>query len=128
MAAACDAVSGKCDGVYHHFFVYPQKANPAEGRDLLGHIQLLFDPVFGLSHIDRMPLGDMTFTIHSLITLNSDIDFLYRYSVDGMGFTLDTREFKEILGGVPLNSPEVSEYIKSYLDENTREINGSAVY
>ena len=84
--------------------------------------------VFGLSHIDRMPLGDMTFTIHSLITLNSDIDFLYRYSVDGMGFNLDTREFKEILGGVPLNSPEVSEYIKSYLDENTREINGSAVY
>ena len=84
--------------------------------------------VFGLSHIDRMPLGDMTFTIHSLITLNSDIDFLYRYSVDGKGFTLDTREFREILGGVPLNSPEVSEYIKSYLDENTNEINGSAVY
>lgn len=84
--------------------------------------------VFGLSHIDRMPLGDMTFTIHSLITLNCDIDFLYSYSADGKGFTLDTREFKEILGEIPLNSPEASEFIKSYLNENTREINGSAVY
>lgn len=78
---------------------------------------------FVLSHIDRMPLGDMNFTVHSLITLNCDIDFLYRYSVDGRGFALDTREFREILGGVPFNTPEVSEYIKEYLAENEAEVN-----
>ena len=76
-----------------------------------------------LSSIDRMPLGDMTFTVHSLITLNTDIDFLYNYSVDGNGYTLDTRELRQILGGVPLNTPDVSDYIKEYLDENTAEIN-----
>lgn len=84
--------------------------------------------VFGLSHIDRMPLGDITFTIHTLVTLNCDIDFLYRYTVDGKSFTLDTRQFREILGGVPFNTPEVSEYIKSYLNENADEVNGGKSY
>ena len=76
---------------------------------------------FGLSHIDRMPLGDINSTIHTLITMHPDIDFLYTYMVDERGFTLDTREFKEALGEVPLNSPEVASYIKEYLAENTEE-------
>lgn len=83
---------------------------------------------FGLSHIDRMPLGDMSFTVHSLVTLNVDIDFLYKYSVDGKSFTLDTREFREILGGVPFNTPEISEYIKEYLAENEAEVNNGRVF
>ena len=41
--------------------------------------------VFGLSHIDRMPLG------------------------------------------VPLNNPEVSEYIRQFLNENSHEVDGGAV-
>ena len=84
--------------------------------------------VFGLTHIDRMPLGDMVFTIHTLVTLNCDIDFVYRYSADGKSFTLDTRQFREILGNVPFNVPEVSEYIKSYLTENSDEVNGDKNY
>mgnify|MGYP005771206295 CR=1 FL=1 len=71
--------------------------------------------VFGLSHIDRMPLGDMTSTMHTLITFNTKTDFLYTYTLDDRSYTLDTREFKEILGNVPLNTPEVSSYIKEYL-------------
>ncbi len=84
--------------------------------------------IFGLSHIDRMPLGDMNFTIHSLVTLNCDIDFLYSYSVDERSFSLDTREFREILGGVPFNTPEVSEYIKAYLAENEAEVNNGRFF
>lgn len=83
--------------------------------------------VFGFSNIDRMPLGDMTFTIHSLITLNPGLDFLYRYQVEARAFTLDTREFREILGGVALNEPEVSQYIKDYLNENKRETDGDTI-
>jgi anti-sigma regulatory factor (Ser/Thr protein kinase) len=79
---------------------------------------------FKLSHIDRMPLGDMNSTIHTLITLNTQIDFLYTYVFDDKQFTLDTREFRQILNDVPLNSPEVSAYIKEYLDENQRETDG----
>ena len=84
--------------------------------------------IFVLSHIDRMPLGDMTFTIHTIVTLNDDKDFIYSYTVDGNGYTLDTREFRKILGNAPLNTPEVSVFIKQYLDENTAEINNGAVF
>lgn len=80
--------------------------------------------VFGLSHIDRMPLGDMNSTMHTLITLNTQIDFLYTYIFDEKEFVLDTREFREILNDVPLNSPEVSTYIKEYLKENQNETDG----
>jgi anti-sigma regulatory factor (Ser/Thr protein kinase) len=80
--------------------------------------------IFGLSHIDRMPLGDMNSTMHTLITLNTQIDFLYKYSFDGKQFTLDTREFREILNDVPLDTPEVSAYIKEYLKENQNETDG----
>lgn len=79
---------------------------------------------FGLGHIDRMPLGDMNSTMYTLITLNTHIDFLYTYTFDGKQFTLDTREFRQILNDVPLNSPEVSAYIKEYLDENQNETDG----
>ena len=80
--------------------------------------------VFGLSHIDRMPLGDINSTMHTLITLNTQIDFLYHYIFDDKEFTLDTREFRQILTDVPLNSPEVSAYIKEYLQENQLEVDG----
>lgn len=78
--------------------------------------------VFGLSHIDRMPLGDINSTIYTLIISNIQIDFLYLYEIDGKQFILDTREFKEILGELPLNSPEVMRYIKEYLLENQKEV------
>ena len=83
--------------------------------------------VFGLSHIDRMPLGDMNGTIYTLITFNTQIDFLYTYTFNQRSFTLDTREFKNILEGVPLNNPEVAEYVRQFLNENSHEVDGGTV-
>jgi hypothetical protein len=77
--------------------------------------------LFILSHIDRMPLGDINRTIHTLITLNPQIDFIYTYRFDRKQYTLDTRQFREILNDVPLNNPEISAYIKEFLDENQYE-------
>ena len=84
------------------------------------------EAVFVLDSIDRMPLGDMTATIHTLVTCHEEMDFYYRYARDGREFTLDTREMKEILGNVPLSSPEVSGFLKEYLDENWREVDGGS--
>ena len=84
--------------------------------------------IFGLTNIDRMPLGDITSTIHNLIVYHPDTDFLYRYTVDDRSFTLDTREMREILGGVPFDVPEVSEYIKEYLSENKQETDKEEIY
>ncbi|MGE4483757.1 MAG: ATP-binding protein [Oscillospiraceae bacterium] len=77
--------------------------------------------VFGLSHIDRMPLGDMPGTMTALIGPNPDIDFILDYSVDNSGFIMDTREFREVLGDVKLSEPEVLEYISNFLRENMAE-------
>ena len=84
--------------------------------------------IFGLTNIDRMPLGDITSTIHNLIVYHPDTDFLYRYTVDDRSFTLDTREMREILGGVPFDVPEVSAYIKDYLSENKQETDKEEIY
>lgn len=77
---------------------------------------------FGLSHIDRMPLGDMCSTVAALIRLNPHIDFVYRHNQNGGIFTLDTRELREQLGDVPLNEPDVMEWIQAYLEENYQAI------
>ncbi len=74
--------------------------------------------VFGLSHIDRMPLGDMCSTMLTLISGSPQIDFVYTHQKDLQSFTMDTRQFKEILGEVPLSAPEVLTFIKDYMTEN----------
>ena len=84
--------------------------------------------VFVLSSIDRMPLGDMTSTLISLINANCRIDFIYNYSVDEKSFTLDTRQLKATLGDIPINLPEITQYITDYLSENIREVNGGVKY
>lgn len=82
--------------------------------------------VFCLSHIDRMPLGDINSTIHTLIVYHPDIDFFYTYAYQDASFTLDTRQFREILGDVPFNTPDVSAYIMEYLTENKLDTDGGA--
>ena len=84
--------------------------------------------VFTLSHIDRMPLGDITSTIQTLVVYHPDTEFLYRYRYNDRSFVLDTREFREVLDGVPFDTPEISEYIKDYLSENKLDTDGGAVY
>ena len=84
--------------------------------------------VFGLSHIDRMPLGDITSTIHTLVVYHPETDFVYTYQVEDRSFTLDTRDLKEILGEVPFSEPEVSQYILEYLTENKAEVDQGEVF
>lgn len=82
--------------------------------------------VFGLSHIDRMPLGDMNLTVHNLIVYHPDTDFVYTYTYNDASFTLDTRQLREILGTIPLDSPEISDYIMEFLRENEQETKADA--
>ncbi|MCR5431439.1 MAG: sensor histidine kinase, partial [Lachnospiraceae bacterium] len=84
--------------------------------------------VFMLDSIDRMPLGDMVSTVHTLVTMHENMDFVYLYRVDESEFTLDTREFRDILGDVSFTEPDVSNYIRDYLRENTQEVTGSKIF
>lgn len=78
--------------------------------------------IFKTDSIDFTPLGDVASTLILLITMNTDRDFLYRHSIDGREFVLDTREIKSILGGVPLDDAEVTQWMKEYIAENTQII------
>ena len=73
---------------------------------------------FGLSHIDRMPLGDIASTFVSLVGPNPMIDFVLSYRVDDRSFTADTRQFRAMLGDVPLSEPEVLDFVLGYINEN----------
>ena len=80
--------------------------------------------VFVLSSIDRMPLGDLAATMTSLIGPSPEIDFLLRYRRDDRSFEMDTRQFREVLGGVSLAEPEVLAYIGDYIREGISECGG----
>lgn len=82
--------------------------------------------VFRTDSIDFTPVGDMAATMCNLISMNTEIDFVYRRINGEREFTLDTRQMREILGEVPLSSPEVTEFITDFICENTREITGGA--
>lgn len=84
--------------------------------------------VFILSHIDRMPLGDISSTIHTMVVYHPETDFVYTYRYNDNEFVLDTREFKEILGDVPFSTPEISAYIMDFLTENKLETDGGVFY
>nr|WP_319489091.1 ATP-binding protein [uncultured Caproiciproducens sp.] len=75
------------------------------------------------SHVDMIPLGDINSTVLLLITCNEDRNFVFHHSMDSREFTLDTRELRAVLGnGVKLNSPEVIEWTRGFLSEQTQLI------
>lgn len=81
---------------------------------------------YQLSHLDRPPLGDFVGIVHNLIVCNPTIDFKIEMKSDTGEVILDTAEVKQQLGGVPVNDPDVSIWIKEYLEEGMAEVNISA--
>lgn len=69
-------------------------------------------------HIDTPPLGEMPDTLVTLVQGNPGVDFLYTHRTDAAAFALDTRELRETLEDVPLNSPDVLMWIGEFIREN----------
>ncbi len=79
---------------------------------------------YRIGHIDRMPLGDFGGVVLQLITMNPQVDFLVTVECLDQKGALDTREIKEILGEIPLDTPEVRAFLKDYIRENLVSIYG----
>lgn len=77
---------------------------------------------FYKKHIDFTPLGDVVSTITTLIQGHPDTDFLFVHSINDNQVLLDTRELREMLEGVPLDTYEVIKWIEGYLNEQYSEI------
>lgn len=76
---------------------------------------------FMLSHIDLAPLGDMGQTISQLAAASEECDIRFTARVrngEEKSFTFDTREAKELLGGVSLAEAAVMVFIKGYVNEH----------
>ena len=87
-----------------------EEANPAEHGT---HVTA----VFNMDHIDFTPLGDVSASIETLIQGHPDTDFLFRHTINGDVVELDTRQLREVLEEVPLNSYDVMQWIGAYLRE-----------
>ena len=72
---------------------------------------------FHTDHIDFTPIGDMVSTMETLIMGSPDIDFVYLHDRNGARVELDTRQLREVLGDVPLDSYEVIQWIGDFLRE-----------
>ena len=78
--------------------------------------------LFCTDHIDMPPLGDVAASVAGLIQCSPDIDFVFTLTGPGGAFCADTREMRDILGGVSLAEPEVALWLREYLAENIHEI------
>jgi anti-sigma regulatory factor (Ser/Thr protein kinase) len=74
------------------------------------------------NHLDFTPLGDVISTLTTLIQGHPDRDFLFTHEGCGLAVSLDTRELREVLDGIPLSSYEVLEWIKENLEEQYNTI------
>ncbi len=78
---------------------------------------------FNSKHIDFPPMGDLIATIVLLIYTNSDIDFNFNHSLPIGIIKLDTKEMRQILEDIPLDTPEVIQWIKDYLTDQYQTLN-----
>ena len=73
---------------------------------------------FRLSNIDLPPMGNLVETMLTLVNgAPEKPEFLLEYAVDGDSFEFDTRQIRQALGGVPLDTPEVLIWMRDYLQE-----------
>ncbi len=77
---------------------------------------------FDKSHIDFTPLGDVTSSIVTLIQGHPDTDFLFIHRIEEGEVSLDTREIRAVLDGVPLDTYDVIKWIEGSIKEQYDEI------
>ena len=78
--------------------------------------------VFYKNHIDFTPLGNMTETVCTLIQCNPHIDFEYQHTTPVGEVVLSTKQMREVLGEVPLNTYEVISWIREDLTEQYQSV------
>ena len=81
---------------------------------------------FKHSHIDRMPLGDISSTLQTLLLGTPDVNWVFEYQVDSDSFVFDDKPIKETLDGVPLTEPAVIRYIREMIDQGIQDVHKKA--
>ncbi len=77
---------------------------------------------FYKNHLDFTPLGDIVTTVCTLIHGAPDIDWRFEHTYGEKRVVLDTKQMRDILGDVPLDSIEVLSWIRQSLTEEYAEL------
>lgn len=86
------------------------------------------DVEFQHSHIDRMPLGDLSSTLLALFVAYPKIHWLFKYAAVPAGgntkeeFVFDTRPVMAELGDMPLTEPVVLAFIREYIENGVARV------
>ena len=78
---------------------------------------------FDTHNIDCIPLGDICDSLLTLVVLNpNEPEFLFQAVSPQAEAVFDTRQLREVLGGVPLNEPDVIAWMKESIEEEFKPI------
>ncbi len=77
---------------------------------------------FNKNHIDCLPLGDIVSTVVTLIQGSPTVDFEFSHTLPDKSVRLSTKELREVLGDVGLETPEVLLWIREYLGEQYKNV------
>jgi len=76
-------------------------------------------------HIDRKPLGNIRDTLITLMIGHPQVDLLYEHRKEDQIFSLDTREIKADLEGIPLNNPQVIASLRTLIGSGLEDLGAS---
>ena len=80
---------------------------------------------FQLSHIDRMPLGDIQSTFLNLLVGYPEVHWIFHYKYNHKEFHFDDDPIKEELVNIPLSAPTVLAYLRGSIESGLEEIKAS---
>lgn len=80
---------------------------------------------FGLKHVDRQPLGDISGIVTILISANPGIEFIYEHKTDSGSYRFSTAEAREVLETEKFNDYGLLKDIRMMINENLSSISVS---
>lgn len=82
---------------------------------------------FGKDSFDRPPLGNMGQTVAALICCNKELNFEFLFKSKQSEYTLSTVELKQVLGEVPVSSPQVAAFIEKDVNSGIQSVCGEDI-
>lgn len=80
---------------------------------------------FQRSHIDRMPLGNLSETFLALLACCPDVHWIFRYRANGTLFEFDDEQVKRELAGISLTEPAILAYLREVIESGMAETQNS---
>jgi anti-sigma regulatory factor (Ser/Thr protein kinase) len=80
---------------------------------------------FQLSHIDRMPLGDLPGTWLTLLVSFPAVHWTFQYTSDSVSFEFDDALLKREMVDLPLTEPSILTFLRQCLQEGVSGVQNS---